>query len=220
MAKPRALRGATSGAILGLLVAVTPASAHIQVDPTTAAPDDAVLFQVLVPNERSHGTSKVELAVPASVIPFSYQDTPGWRRSLKLKKDGSARSIVWRGHLRPDGFARFSFLASTPAQEGDIAWKAIQTYDDGKKVRWIGTPESDSPAALTTVSKRFPRQNVGGEGTGKAESSSSSSAAAPASTSSEDTSDSTARWLAAGALAAALAALAMSVFRRKQVRPS
>jgi uncharacterized protein YcnI len=204
----------------GLVIAagVSPAAAHIQIRPPKAAPDDAVLWEMLVPNERNRLTTRVELAVPQGVIPFSYSDPPGWRRALTLSKDGSTRSIVWRGRMRRDGFASFEFLASTPPEEGDIAWKAIQTYDDGKKERWIGTPESDNPAALTTVSKRFPRQNAGGEGTGKGEP--QASPAVSASTKSEGTSDSTARWLAAGALAAALAALAMSVFRRRQVRPS
>jgi uncharacterized protein YcnI len=208
--------------ILGLFLAIvtTPAAAHIQVHPTTAAPDDAVEFEVLVPNERTRGTTRVELAVPAGVIPFSYLEEPGWRRSLTLEGDGSTRSIVWRGRLRPDGFARFAFLASTPPQEGAIAWKAIQTYDDGKKVRWIGTPDAENPAALTTVSKRFPRQNVGGEGTAKAQGASAPTSATPDPTAPDDSSDSTARWLAAGALAAALLALAVSIFRRREVRTS
>jgi uncharacterized protein YcnI len=201
-----------------LAIVASPAPAHIQVHPTTAAPDDAVLFEVLVPNERAHGTTRVELAVPAGVIPFSYQEAPGWHRSLTLKGDGSTRSIVWRGRMRPDGFARFSFLASTPPRERDIAWKTIQTYDDGRKVRWIGAPDADNPAASTTVSKRFPRQNAGGEGNGKEQTPASSAAAGP--TVRDDTSDNTARWLAAGALVAALAALAVSILRRRQVRPS
>jgi uncharacterized protein YcnI len=201
-----------------LAIVASPAPAHIQVHPTTAAPDDAVLFEVLVPNERTHGTTRVELAVPPGVIPFSYQEAPGWRRSLTLEADGSTRSIVWRGRLRPDGFARFSFLASTPPREGDIAWKAIQTYDDGRKVRWIGAPDADNPAASTTVSKRFPRQNAGGEGNGTQQTPTASAAAGP--TAGDDSSDNTARWLAAGASVAALAALAVSILRRRQVRPS
>ena len=208
-----ALRLLTCGLITGLLLAagVTPAAAHIQVRPTTAAPDDAVAWEVIVPNERDRLTTKVELAVPPGVIPFSYLEAPGWRRSLTKKKDGSARSIVWRGRLRRDGFANFVFLASTPPNEGEIEWKAIQTYDDGKKVRWIEPPGGESPAAVTTISNRFPPQNAGGEGpTSQA---ASPASAAAASTSDGDSSDSTARWLAAGALAAALAALVLSILR-------
>jgi uncharacterized protein YcnI len=204
--------------VLAVAAGATPAAAHVQVLPTTAAPDDAVRWEVLVPNERESGTVALELAIPAGVIPFSYGDTPGWRRTLTENEDGSVRSIVWRGRLRPDGFASFFFLASTPAREGAIAWKSIQTYADGKKVRWIAPPDGEEPAAVTTVSKRYPRQNAGGEGTGG--SSGETAAASEPSGEDEDSgsgdSDSTARWLAAAALAAAIAALAVSLLRGRR----
>ena len=40
----------------------------------------------------------------------------------------------------------------------------MQTYDDGQQVRWIGPPESDTPAAVTAISASAPRENAGGEG--------------------------------------------------------
>ena len=222
----RAWRALTSTLIcLGLPLAVgTPlAAAHIDVRPTTAAPDDAVLFEVLVPNERGERTVEVELAVPTGVIPFSYEETPGWRRSLTLKRDQSIRSIVWRGRLRSDGFARFGFLASTPPREGEIQWKAIQTYEDGRKVRWIEPPDGESPAAVTTISERFPRQDAGGEAAGGAEAESGQpprDEESQTTESSGDGSDGTARWLAAAALAAALASLAIAIVRRRPPRPA
>jgi uncharacterized protein YcnI len=205
-------------AVLALGIVAPSASAHIQVRPSTAAPDDAVLFEVLVPNERERGTAEVELAIPAGVIPFSYQDAPGWRRSLTLNQDESVRSIVWRGRLRSDGFARFSFLASTPSSEGQVAWKAIQTYDDGRKVRWIGAPDGDNPAAVTTVSKRYPKQNAGGESDGGTEPAQEPGSASESSAAGGDGSDSTARWLAAAALAAALASLVLVIARGRSRR--
>ena len=215
----RRLRMSIALAGLALAAGAPQAAAHIQVDPSTAAPDDAVKFEVLVPNERSQGTTKVELAVPAGVIPFSYADTPGWKRSLTTNKDGSVRSIVWKGRLRKDGFADFFFLASTPPKEGDLAWKAIQTYDDGKKVRWIEPPGGENPAAVTAVSKQYPRQNAGGEGTdGSSGGDPATTTTASADSGSSDDSDSTARWLAAAALAAALAALGISILRGRAAR--
>jgi uncharacterized protein YcnI len=218
---PRALTPALICSLLLLAAATAPADAHVQVRPTTAAPDDAVLFEVLVPNERSNRTVELELAVPAGVIPFSYEETPGWRRSLTLKRDQSIRSIVWRGRLRSDGFARFGFLASTPPREGQIQWKAIQTYDDGRKVRWIGPPDSEEPAAVTMVSERFPRQDVGGEAAGRAETPSGPAQGADnteAAQTSDDGSDGTARWLAIAALVAALASLAIALLRGRSSR--
>jgi uncharacterized protein YcnI len=231
---PHALIAALLCVGLVIAAAAPPAAGHVQVRPNTAAPDDAVLFEVLVPNERENRTVELELAIPAGVLPFSYEDTPGWRRELRLNPNQSIRSIVWRGRLQTDGYVRFGFLASTPPREGEIAWKAVQTYDDGTKVRWIEPPDGEQPAAVTMVSERFPRQDAGGEAPGEASSGQSQTPAQPeaetepeaametaqAATDDSDGSDTTARWLAAGALAAALASLALTFLRRRPVRPS
>ena len=229
---PRAPGSLTAALIcVGVVLLVAPpAAAHVQVRPTTAAPEDAVLFEVMVPNERENRTVSLELAVPEGVLPFSYEETPGWRRTLTLNPNQSIRSIVWRGTMPSDGFTRFGFLASTPPGEGEIVWKAVQTYDDGRKVRWIEPPDGEQPAAVTTVSERFPRQDAGGEAPGEA---SSGEPQAPAEATAEpeamademdgsggsEGSDTTARWLAAGALAAALLSLALVLLRRPTVRP-
>ena len=59
---------------------------------------------------------------------------------------------------------RFAFLASTPEREGEIAWKAVQRYDDDTEVAWIDPPGSETPAPVTRISASAPRQNAGGEG--------------------------------------------------------
>ena len=45
---------------LGLVFAAgtVPAAAHVQVLPTTAAPDDSVLFEVIMPDEREQAASR------------------------------------------------------------------------------------------------------------------------------------------------------------------
>ncbi|MDA0183076.1 DUF1775 domain-containing protein [Solirubrobacter phytolaccae] len=170
------------------LVAAVPASAHVQVRPALVAPGDPVLFEVIVPNERDAHTTEVTLQIPKDLIPFSFQEPEGWTRENKEGADGSLETVTWKGELAEDGFARFSFLASTPEQPGEISWKAIQTYDDGSVSRWIGAPDSDNPAAVTTVSADAPRQNAGGEGAEDAtEATATATAAAPTSGEGEDT---------------------------------
>lgn len=159
------MKAAAVGTALGL-VAAAPAGAHVQVRPAQVAPGDPVLWTVLVPSEQDAGTRDVELAVPKDVIPFSYEDAPGWRRTVRTNSDGSVRSIRWRGGTRRDGLATFRFLASTPERPGEIAWKALQTYRDGEVVRWIGAEGSETPASVTRVSASAPRENAGGEGDG------------------------------------------------------
>lgn len=155
---------ALAAAVLTAAALAAPASAHVQVRPALAAPGDPVLFEVLVPGERDAKTIEVTLQIPKDVLPFSFQDPPGWERTNKEGADGSLESVTWRGEQAEDGFSRFAFLASTPEQEGEIQWKALQTYDDGHISRWIGAPDSENPAAVTTISASAPRQNAGGEG--------------------------------------------------------
>jgi uncharacterized protein YcnI len=156
--------------LLAMAVSATlagPAAAHIQVTPKTAAPGDPVRFTLLVPNERDSSTVEVSLQIPPEVLPFSFNDPPGWRRTLDKKSDGSIEVVRWRGRLPREGFAEFAFLASTPERPGEISWKAIQTYSDGEETAWIGPPDSEEPASVTQVTADAPRQNAGGEGAGE-----------------------------------------------------
>jgi len=158
------IRGAFAAALGALALAAAPAAAHIQVRPTVAAPGDPVLFALIVPNEKDAHTVEVTLQVPKDVLPFSFEEPAGWTRTMKLNPDESIKTVTYRGKLAQDGFAQFSFLASTPEREGDIVWKALQRYDDGSTVRWIGDPDSENPAAVTKVTKAAGRENAGGEG--------------------------------------------------------
>jgi len=191
-------------------LAVAPAAAHMQVRPAHAAPGDPVLWTVLVPSEEESGTRQVELAVPRGVLPFSYEQEPGWTRRLRKNTDGSVRAIVWRGRASADGLATFRFLASTPERAGAIAWKALQTYRDGSIVRWIGSAGSDYPASVTTVSTSVPRENAGGEG---------GTGVAPAL---DDRPTDAARpdWVARALALAALLAAAVAVRIRLGLRPA
>lgn len=210
---------------LGLVVALlcggaATASAHIQVTPTLAAPNDAVKFTVLVPGESSSAsTVKVALKVPRGALPYSYGEAPGWSRKLVLAKDQSVSQIVWTGRLAPDGFAEFSLLASTPPQPGVLVWKALQYYSDGSVVRWIGSPSSEEPAPRTDVRADAPLQNAGGEGaSGSDTEATTTPVPAGAAREEGDGADWLARALALAALLAALATLAAVLLKRKEHR--
>ena len=208
------IRIAIACAALTALLAV-PAHAHIQVRPAQAAPGDPVLWTVLVPSEEESGTRQVELQIPKDVLPFSFEDQPGWTRTMKTNSDGTVASVVWKGQARGDGLVEFRFLASTPEQEGEIAFKALQTYRSGEVVRWIGAPGSENPAAVTTVSKSAPRENAGGEGEGDESAAPAAPAAAQHTGDAEDEStDWVARGAAIGGLLLGLAALVVALRRR------
>jgi MYXO-CTERM domain-containing protein len=209
-----------------LVAAALPATAaaHIQMLPAVAAPGDSTLFTLLVPNESDNPTVQIDLKIPDGVIPFSFEEVPGWERTEKLRADGALDIVTWKGSLPAGEFARFSFLAGTPETPGEIAWPAVQRYEDGSVVRWIGAPDSEEPAAITTISADAPSQNAGGE-SGSATAESDATGAAPSQTTAADESvssddDSTsvlsivAIVLSAAGLLAAAAAL-VAVRRRR-----
>lgn len=154
-----------AGVLAGLALAA-PAAAHVEVRPTTVAPNDPVLWTVLVPGEREVGTTQVKLQIPDGVLPFSFEDQPGWKRSEQRAANGALEAVTWKGKAAKDGLVALRFLASTPEQPGTIAWKTLQTYEDGEVARWIGDAASENPASVTTVSADAPRENAGGEGEG------------------------------------------------------
>ena len=212
-----------------------PALAHIQVRPTAAAPGDSVLFELLVPGEREARTVQVALQIPKGVLPFSFEDTPGWRRTVELANDGSIEVVRWRGRVESDGFVTFAFLAATPEREGEIAWKALQTYDDGQQVRWIGPPDSENPAAVTAITASAPRENAGGEGAAADENASPAQDDAtatddgatatptdqqPAGTETSSDDDGNTLALVLGAAGVVLGAIALIVALRRRPRPA
>ena len=151
----------------GVLGGGSAAHAHVQVLPAVVAPLDAVKFSVIVPGESNASTTRVELQLPPDLLPFAWEDVPGWKRKIVPGNDPrSLGNVVWTGKLATDGFVEFSFLAGTPESPGEMSWKAIQTYDDGSVVRWVGPPGSEEPAAVTLVDADAPLQNAGGESAG------------------------------------------------------
>ena len=47
----------------------------------------------------------------------------------------------------------FPLSVGVPGKSGDtLTFKALQTYDNGDVVRWIGAPDADEPAPTITIS--------------------------------------------------------------------
>ena len=167
-----------------------------------------------MPGERDAHTVEVTLQVPKDVLPFSFEDPPGWKRTNQEAPDGSTGTVTWRGELAEDGFARFSFLASTPEQEGEIVWKALQRYDDGHVARWIGAPDSENPAAVTRITASAARENAGGEGAEAGEAAATPQATAAAAAPASDDDSPLPLVLAIVAVVISAAALLMALRRR------
>ncbi|MFJ9855153.1 YcnI family protein [Streptomyces sp. NPDC101150] len=193
----------------GVLVAAGPAFAHVTIHPGSylkGATDGTLTFRV--PNEEDGAsTTKVQVFLPADHPIPGVLVTPesGWTAKVttaKLKTpiktdDGTitdaVSEITWtKGKIAPGQYQDFSVaFGALPDDTDHLVFKALQTYSDGKVVRWIEQPpsggeEPENPAPVLTLTK--------------ASTSGGPSAAAPK-TGSASASDSTARSIGAAGLA-------------------
>ena len=142
------------------------AGAHVTLQPNEAAAGSFTVLDVRVPNETEDAnTTKVDVQFPPGFAEASYQPVPGWSVNVvkeKLAKpvqtdDGpvteGVHEIIWSGgKIAPGEFMDFPLSVQIPGKAGDeLTFKALQTYDDGEVVRWIGAPESEHPAPQVSV---------------------------------------------------------------------
>jgi uncharacterized protein len=61
--------------------------------------------------------------------------------------------VTWTGgKIAPGQFQDFPISVQIPGKAGDtLTFKAIQTYDNGDVVRWIGAPDAEEPAPQVKV---------------------------------------------------------------------
>ncbi|MEA2184005.1 MAG: hypothetical protein QOK16_1655 [Solirubrobacteraceae bacterium] len=149
----RAAQALTAAVALGA-IAAPGAGAHVTVQPAASRPADLQRYRLFVPNEREAGaTTGVDLKLPPGVTFALVETAPGWRRSV-VKRGSEFSELRWRrGSVAPGEYAELHFIVRNPVKVGPIAWKALQRYGDGTIVRWIGSPGSEQPAAVTKLSE-------------------------------------------------------------------
>jgi periplasmic copper chaperone A len=159
----------TAAAVLVAALALpAAASAHVTLQPDTAPADGFTRLDVRVPNERDDAaTVKVDVQLPPGFAFVSYEPRPGWKVAVKREKaeqpieveggfevDEEIRQITWSGgRIGPGEFVDFGLSLRMPKGEaGDkLTFKALQTYEDGEVVRWIGPEDADEPAPIVTL---------------------------------------------------------------------
>jgi uncharacterized protein YcnI len=153
-----------AAAALALLMAA-PAFAHVTVQPTEATTGSFSGFAVRVPNERTDAdTTEVEVQFPETVTNVSVQPHAGWDYEVKMKTldepievfgeevTEAVDTITWSGgSIAPGEFDEFGFSVRTPDEPGELVFPALQTYDSGEVVEWIGDEDADEPAAHVQV---------------------------------------------------------------------
>lgn len=153
-------RTAAFGAACIVVLGAAPALAHVTVKPSEAIAGGFQTFVVQVPNERDDAsTVKVQVEFPPVFASVSFQDKEGWKRKVKTVQfdepieafgeevTEGVGQVTWSGgEIEPGEFETFAFSVG-PLPEGEIVFPALQTYDSGEVVRWIGPADADAPAA-------------------------------------------------------------------------
>ncbi|MGH2729297.1 MAG: YcnI family protein [Actinomycetota bacterium] len=156
------VRAGLAGILVPLFAA--PAVAHITVQPPEAVIGSFSRFVVRVPNEEADAaTIKVKVALPPLAF-VSFEPKEGWKRTVEMRTLDEpivvfgnevtevVGTVTWsQGSIDVGEFDEFGFSARMPDEETSVEFRAFQTYDSGKVVEWVGTPDSDEPAPLLTT---------------------------------------------------------------------
>ena len=221
-------------AATGALVLPTAASAHVTLQPSSVAAGGFTRLDVRVPNERDDSaTTKVDVQLPAGFAFVSYEPRPGWKVTVRREKldepiktdegfeiDEAVSRITWtadgtRGAIGPGEFVDFGLSLRMPeGKAGEkLAFKALQTYDDGEVVRWIGPEDADEPAPVVTLTEPA---SGGGHGAPGSDTAATSAPAAPAAAEDDGGTDGlTIAALIVGALGLAAGVAALVASRRR-----
>ncbi|OIJ64764.1 YcnI family protein [Streptomyces mangrovisoli] len=229
----------TALAAVGLFAAAGVASAHVTVHPESyakGATDGQLTFRV--PNEEdSAATTKVQVFLPTDhpVLGVLVSPHDGWTPKVtttKLKTpvktdDGTiteaVSEITWTGGKIGAGqYEDFDVaFGQLPDDTDQLTFKALQTYSDGKTVRWIeqaqsGDDEPENPAPVVKLTAKGAGGSESGEQSPAA--STATASAAKSSASGDSASDSTARGLGIAGLVVGVLGLAAAAFALVRAR--
>jgi uncharacterized protein YcnI len=218
----RALRRALPAAcaVAGLAATAGPAFGHAVVQPSASRPAEQQVYTLTVPSERSSDVVSVSMQIPAEVESVIVRKTPGW--DVRLRRDGDRIAVVsWSGNRIPGGqYDSFQFIARNPVREGTLDWKVIQRYTDATD-RWIGPPDSESPAARTEITETATPVDAinteeGGAAASEQAGGGTSTPAAQGAGDQDEDSDTLPLILSIAGLVAGLAALALVLMGRRR----
>jgi periplasmic copper chaperone A len=153
----------TAGAAALVFALAGPASAHVTVNPNTAAQGSYTKVSFRVPTESdTASTTKLQVNLPTDTPIASVSTKPvvGWsvatvksKLATPIKSDDgditeAVTQLTWTAskgaEIKPGQFQEFDVsLGPLPATANQIVFKALQTYSDGTIVRWIDEPATD-----------------------------------------------------------------------------
>jgi uncharacterized protein YcnI len=163
MNRTLAVPALATAALAATLAFAGAASAHVTVNPNTAAGGSYSKLTFRVPTESdSASTTKVAVFLPSAprFASVSVKPHPGWTYRVTKAGDSVSR-IVWQAasadsRIKPGEFDEFDISLGPLPDSGDLVFKALQYYSDGSVVRWIepatdGGEEPEHPAPTLTI---------------------------------------------------------------------
>ncbi|AKU18415.1 YcnI family protein [Luteipulveratus mongoliensis] len=216
----------TTLAGITLALGTAAAQAHVRVTPSTTEAGAYSQLTFRVPNERDDAnTTKVAITLPQTdpFLSVSVKPVPGWTvatTTAKLPKpvvdEGTTiteavRTVTWTADaasaIKPEQFQEFSMnVGKLPKAGAHVVLPADQTYSSGEVVHWSEVekggkePEHPAPDLEVTAPAAAPAAPV--------------AQAAPKA----DETDSTARWIGGGGLAAGLVGIGVGVLGWRRPR--
>jgi len=217
--------------VLAALVAVPAAAAHVTINPGEWEAGGFARFTIRVPTERDVPTTEVTIRFPEAVTSARFMPAPGWQRTSEMEQldepiqqgEGDPiterlASVTWTGStIAADEFMEFGVSFRVPETPGEqLVFPAIQTYQGGEVVEWIGPEDSDTPAPVITILEPASEEEEE-DPAAEEETEEPASEAAPAAATGDDDSGraNVALGIAIAALLAGLGALGLALSRRR-----
>jgi periplasmic copper chaperone A len=165
---------ALGAALIAVVAFPATATAHISVHPNTVPAGAFATLNLRVPGEEENAYAyKVAMQLPSGFISLDTENVPGWSVETKTKRlsepietddgpiDEEVSEVIWtgdkkEGRLADGSFVQFPLSVAIPEEyEGKpLPFKTLEYYSNGRVVRWIGPPESESPAPTINVTEK------------------------------------------------------------------
>jgi uncharacterized protein YcnI len=147
---------------LMLVMGVSTAWAHIDIEPKETIPNRWETLVLNVPTETESPTIEVRLAIPEGFEVEAVGHRTDWDMAVRRDTRGFMREIVWSGgQIPPLTFEEFKILAKAAKSPGPYEWHARQRYADDQESTWTlrtivqpegsGLPTQKAEEALKTA---------------------------------------------------------------------